>query len=323
MPPPATSWEQLSSLYDGFIFDQFGVMHNGATALDGAPALVARLAAAGKKLGILSNSSKRKEWTLRELPKLGFSAEHFVAAAVTTSGEEAWHALGAQWRGKACVWLSKKDGDGVSDYLDGTGVGLADVERADFLLASGTNVVRDGASVQAVDCEQSGDLAPFAPLFARAIARGLPMVCTNPDFVSPPKPGKATTYQVRSPPPRTSPGLARPTLASSGLRLPTYQPGHLAAHYEKLGGPVVYYGKPHREHFEACVAGLVETAVYTVGVPPNLSLLPHIPQPCLPQQRGGSGRPQVLSLGLSTKRLPGWGCPRSAWRTSATASTTT
>lgn len=240
MPPPATSWEQLSSLYDGFIFDQFGVMHNGAAALDGAPALVARLAAAGKKLGILSNSSKRKEWTLRELPKLGFSAEHFVAAAVTTSGEEAWHALGAQWRGKACVWLSKKDGDGVNDFLDGTGVGLADVERADFLLASGTSVVRDGASVQAVECEQSGDLEPFAPLFARAIARGLPMVCSNPDFVSPPKPGKATTYQ----------------------------PGHLAAHYEKLGGRVVYYGKPHREHFEACVAGLVEAAVYTVGLAP-------------------------------------------------------
>lgn len=228
VPRPVTSWEELASSYDGFIFDQFGVMHNGATALEGAPALVARLAAAGKKLGILSNSSKRKEWTLRELPKLGFSAEHFVAAAVTTSGEEAWHALGDAWRGKACVWLSKADGDGVSGYLDGTGVSLADVERADFLLASGTNVVRDGASVTPVDCEQSGDLAPFEPLFSRAVARGLPMVCANPDFVSPPKPGKAATYQ----------------------------PGHLAARYEQLGGRVIYYGKPHREHFEACVAGL-------------------------------------------------------------------
>ena len=120
--PSLAAFSDLASEYDGFIFDQFGVMHNGATALDGAPALVARLAAAGKRLGILSNSSKRKEWSLRELPKLGFSADHFVAAAVTTSGEEAWHALGAEWRGKACVWLSKKDGDGVSDYLDGTGV---------------------------------------------------------------------------------------------------------------------------------------------------------------------------------------------------------
>ena len=227
-PSTAKSWEDLASRYDGFIFDQFGVMHNGAVALDGAPALVERLAAAGKKLGILSNSSKRKEWTLRELPKLGFSASSFVPEAVTTSGEEAWHALGLHWRGQSCVWLSKKDGDGVNDFLDGTGVSLAGIERADFVLASGTNVVRDGESVSAIDCEQTGDLAPLAPLFSRAVERGIPMVCANPDFVSPPKPGKDTTYQ----------------------------PGHLAQEYERRGGKVIYYGKPHKEHFEACVAGL-------------------------------------------------------------------
>ena len=68
-------------MYDGFIFDQFGVMHNGAVALEGAPALVDRLAAAGKKLGILSNSSKRKEWTLRELPKLESAAPHALIRA--------------------------------------------------------------------------------------------------------------------------------------------------------------------------------------------------------------------------------------------------
>ena len=225
---PATTWEQLAGMYDGFIFDQFGVIHNGAVALEGAPELVDRLAAAGKKLGILSNSSKRKEWTLRELPKLGFSADAFVAAAVTTSGEETWRALGAHWRGKACVWLSKKAGDGVTDYLEGTGVGLAGVEAADFLLASGTNVIHDGEGVVCVDCETTGDLTPYASLFARAVERGLPLLCANPDFVSPPKPGKATTYQ----------------------------PGHLAAHYERQGGRVIYYGKPHAQHFEACVAGL-------------------------------------------------------------------
>ena len=73
---PFASWDELSARYDGFIFDQFGVLHNGAVALEGAPELVAKLAAAGKRLGILSNSSKRKEFSLRELPKLGFSGEH-------------------------------------------------------------------------------------------------------------------------------------------------------------------------------------------------------------------------------------------------------
>lgn len=224
----SSSWEDLSRSYDGFIFDQFGVMHNGAVALEGAPELIAKLAGSGKKLGILSNSSKRKEFSLKELPKMGFNAEHFAAGAVTTSGEEAWHALAAGWSGKTCLWISKADGAGVSDYLDGTGVGLAGVEAADFILASGTNVIRDGASVSCVDTEQTGDLAPFEQPFARAIERGLPMICANPDFVSPPKPGKLTTYQ----------------------------PGTLAADYEAKGGRVIYFGKPHKEHFEACVAGL-------------------------------------------------------------------
>ena len=223
-----TSWEDLEKFYDGFIFDQFGVMHNGAVALDGAPELIAKLASSGKKLGILSNSSKRKEWSLQELPKMGFNPEHFVSDAVTTSGEEAWHALNTDWSGKSGVWISTTDGDGVTDYLDGTGVSLADVEAADFILNSGTNVIRDGVSVAKVDTEQTGNLAPFDQLFARAIERGLPMICANPDFVSPPKPGKSMTYQ----------------------------PGTLAAHYEALTGRVIYFGKPHKEHFDACVAGL-------------------------------------------------------------------
>lgn len=228
MSSSSSSWDDLSASFDGFIFDQFGVMHNGAVALDGAPELIAKLASSGKKLGILSNSSKRKEWSLKELPKMGFKAEHFVADAVTTSGEEAWHALAADWNGRSCLWISKSDGDGVSDYLDGTGVQLAGIEAADFILASGTNVIRDGASLSPVDTEQTGNLAPFDHPFARAIERGLPMICANPDFVSPPKPGKATTFQ----------------------------PGTLAAHYEAKGGRVIYFGKPHREHFDACVAGL-------------------------------------------------------------------
>ena len=33
-------------------------------------------------------------------------------------------------------------------------------------------------------------------------------------------------------------------------------PGHLAQEYERRGGKVIYFGKPHKEHFEACVAGL-------------------------------------------------------------------
>lgn len=36
-------WEELAARHDGFIFDLFGVLHNGAEALPGAAELVQRL----------------------------------------------------------------------------------------------------------------------------------------------------------------------------------------------------------------------------------------------------------------------------------------
>jgi len=233
----SSTWAELCDRYDGFIFDQFGVMHNGVAALPGAPELISRLHGMGKKLVILSNSSKRAVWTMGELPKIGFDPSAFIGAV--TSGEEAWKALRDNWSGQTCVWLAKRDGSGVTDFLEGTQVGLGGVEEADFILASGTNTIRDGSSVLDVDCETSGDLEPYGAIFRRAVERCLPMICANPDFISPPKPGAAETFQ----------------------------PGHLARHFETLGGRVVYYGKPEKEHFAACVEllGLERHRVAHVG----------------------------------------------------------
>ena len=81
------SIKPLMDRYDGFILDQFGVMHNGQHGLEGAPQAVAALRAAGKKVIILSNSSALADNTLKKLPKLGFDPEHFTGAV--TSGQEA------------------------------------------------------------------------------------------------------------------------------------------------------------------------------------------------------------------------------------------
>ena len=52
-------FSEVSTRYDGFILDQFGVMHNGVLALPGASECYANLAASGKKIVILSNTSRR------------------------------------------------------------------------------------------------------------------------------------------------------------------------------------------------------------------------------------------------------------------------
>lgn len=68
-----------------------------------------------------------------------------------------------------------------------------------------------------------------------ARARGLPLVCTNPDRASP----RAGRRQVG--------------------------PGALAAVYAEWGGTVTLYGKPHRPVFDALASAL--------GVPPHRILM--------------------------------------------------
>src|SRR5210317_723304 len=75
-----TTFADLIQKYDGFILDQFGVLHNGKDALPGAVDCVRKLAMANKKLIILSNTSSPAKTTLQRLPGLGFSEKDFVGA---------------------------------------------------------------------------------------------------------------------------------------------------------------------------------------------------------------------------------------------------
>ena len=79
------SFSEIINQYDGFILDQYGVMHNGSNALPGSIECIRELKDRGKKLIVLSNTSSPSAVALRKLPKLGFNKEWFVGAV--TSGE--------------------------------------------------------------------------------------------------------------------------------------------------------------------------------------------------------------------------------------------
>ena len=59
--------EGLCGAYDTILLDQFGVVHDGKVPYDGAPELVRRLQRAGKRVVVLSNSSKRRRDTIERL----------------------------------------------------------------------------------------------------------------------------------------------------------------------------------------------------------------------------------------------------------------
>ena len=162
----------LSSRYEGFILDQWGVLHDGVTAYPGALDCVRRLHEAGRRIVVLSNTGQTAERNLGLIRGMGFERqwfERFVGA-----GEDARAAL-AQRRepfhrglGRRCYAFTR---DGNHSLIDGIGLEIVPaVEQAEFLAVIG------------IDSPPLG-VGDYEPLLQAAIARSLPMVCANPDIV--------------------------------------------------------------------------------------------------------------------------------------------
>ena len=214
----------IASRYRGFVADQWGVLHDGARPYADALDCLARLREAGKQVVLLSNSGKRTAINRARLVEIGIAESLYDE--VVTSGEATWQALAERkdpfyaGLGDRCILWSR-----YGDRSVVAGLPLKVVERvedADFLLLGGL--------------EEAARLEDFGAALEAAAARGLPMVCANPDIVA-----------VQ---PNGGFGMA---------------PGAVAHHYEQLGGRVGYVGKPHRPIYEACLDAL--------GNPPHAEIL--------------------------------------------------
>ena len=205
----------LAERYDGFLVDQWGVLHDGVRAYPGARACLERLMAAGKRTVVISNSGRRAAANVARMARLGIPEAAY--SAVVTSGETAWRLLGERrdpffaGLGRRCRLITNGGDRSVVEGLDLT---VADtVGGADFLLLSGL----DAAAMVPDD---------YAAELAAALARGLPLVCANPDIV----------------------GITGDALHAT--------PGALARHYAAMGGRVRNVGKPAQEIYDLCLAAL-------------------------------------------------------------------
>lgn len=156
---------------DGWVVDQFGVLHDGRHPYPAAADALRRLVARGDTVLILSNSGKRNPTNEARLAARGFGPD--CHSGLLTSGELT-HRLLAQRSdpffaalGPRC-WLVANDGD--RSVTDGLPIEVvADIAAADFVLLAGTDGAPD---------ERACDSA-----FRVAIARGLPAICANPDLL--------------------------------------------------------------------------------------------------------------------------------------------
>ncbi|MEZ5930755.1 MAG: TIGR01459 family HAD-type hydrolase [Alphaproteobacteria bacterium] len=162
----------VAERYQGFIIDQWGVLHDGGEPYPGAVDCLTRLRAEGKRIVLLSNSGKRAAFNTRRLVEMGYDEALYDAAV--TSGEACWLALRDRDTspfdrlGRRC-YLWGRGGD--RSHVEGIDLEVVeDAEQADFLYLAG---VPDYAEIE-----------PYLPVLEVGARRGVPLICANPDIVA-------------------------------------------------------------------------------------------------------------------------------------------
>lgn len=207
-----TGMRELAARYDGVILDLWGVVHDGTVPFPGVIDCLERLIAAGKRIVLLSNAPRRADDVGRRIAQIGVPARLYHG--IVSSGEEAWLYLAERTDpfyaalGRRCLHICS---DRDLEIREGLRLEFVETpEGADFILNTGP-------------AEWEDTIEDYDPVLRASVARGLAMVCANPDLI----------VMHRG----------KPALCA----------GALAEHYEAIGGTVRWHGKPHPSVYESCL----------------------------------------------------------------------
>lgn len=196
----------LSRRYCAWLTDIWGVLHNGVRPFPAAVEACQLYRENGGVVILISNSPRPRDGVIEQLRQIGVPDDAYDGVA--TSGDVT-RTLVSAYAGRGVYHLGPERDLGIFTGLPVTFAGPA---AAAAVVCSG--LVDD-------DTETPED---YADLLAALQARGLPMICANPDIV-----------------------------VERGEKL-IYCAGALAEAYERLGGRVVYAGKPHKPIYDLALA---------------------------------------------------------------------
>lgn len=202
----------LAGRYDVLLCDVWGVIHNGREAFAGPCATLARWRAERGPVVLISNSPRPSPEVAIQLDGLGVPREAW--SALVTSGDATRTLLAERAPGPAYAIGPDRD----APLYEGLGLEFAPLEEARFISCTGP-----------FDDERETP-EDYRACFEIGIARGLEMICANPDRV-----------------------------VQRGDRL-IYCGGALAELYEAMGGTAIMAGKPHPLIYQACLARAAELA---------------------------------------------------------------
>lgn len=166
-PDIASGVRTLAHVYDLFLIDLWGVIHDGVRLYAHSSSTLQQLRTARKHIVFLTNSSRRSEEVKILLDRLGLSRDLYDS--VWSSGELAFHLLTARrsfFHGKRCLLLGTQPESTWTNEIPVQFVN--DSTEADFLLAIG--VLPGGAAIH-----------EYAASLSIARERKIPLICANPD----------------------------------------------------------------------------------------------------------------------------------------------
>lgn len=196
--------KEIAASYNYFIFDIWGVLHDGSNAYPGVIETLKSLKDSGKKVCFLSNAPRRASKVEAVLNRLGITKDFYDF--ILTSGEAAFLDLQKNQQNNFDKFSHKYyyiGPDKDLDLLDGLNYErVSNAAHAGFIINTGFD-------------HEDSTMAEKLPQIIEAKKYNLPMICVNPDLIVVNQAGKEMICA-----------------------------GALAREYEKMSGEVLYYGKP-------------------------------------------------------------------------------
>lgn len=200
-------FQEIADRYDAVLCDVWGVLHNGVDAFGEASDALIEARRAGLAVVLITNSPRPSPGVKTQLRLIGVPDEAYDG--IVTSGDVTRRLIA---EGPKKVFLLGPDRD--VPLLEGLGVTRVGEHEAEVIVCSG--FFDD-------DIETPNDYRTMLESF---IARGVPMICANPDLV-----------------------------VERGSRMIPCA-GAIAALFTELGGETRIAGKPHQPIYDASLAAL-------------------------------------------------------------------
>lgn len=218
-PTLLTNFRELAAQHDALICDVWGVLHNGRTAYLEAADALRRFRQSHGPVILLTNAPRPVADLEIIFTKLGVPLDCYDA--IMTSGVAARDELARRAYGRALkmLHLGPERDRGVFAGLRVEHEAVDTISAARKALKAAEIVLNTGLYDDDTETPEN-----YHALFRAMKAKNLTMLCANPDIV-----------------------------VERGDRL-IWCAGALARDYAKLGGDVIYYGKPHRPIYDTVLA---------------------------------------------------------------------